>query len=201
MPGFTYCHDHEVKRWETVPDDEELNSLLQDVRNTISTDWYLQVQTMTPRKRLLRKQPASYKVYTLYWYTGAGIEYQVINFITPGGGSVFHGGLTREHVMNYLMGMLNGWQGHQRRYEQDLRYGGVIDATLALCKRFPDFEKALVTGNSTSADLARTLQEANSGENTSPEVASLAARGIRAPESLTPEEVKRICASALTQKG
>lgn len=38
-------------------------------------------------------------------------------------------------------------------------------------------------------------------EYTSPEVASLAARGIRDPGSLTPEEIKRVCASALTQAG
>lgn len=36
-------------------------------------------------------------------------------------------------------------------------------------------------------------------ETTSPEVASIAARGLSNPESLTPDEIKSVCASALTQ--
>lgn len=116
MGGYTYCYDHEVKNWENVPDDKDLNELLQDVRNTISKDWYLQVRTHQPRKRWWERQARpSFKSYTLYWYTGGGIEYQVINLVTPGGGSVFHGGCTREHVMNFLMGMLNGWDSAMRR--------------------------------------------------------------------------------------
>lgn len=38
-------------------------------------------------------------------------------------------------------------------------------------------------------------------EYTSPQIASLAARGISNPASLTPDEIKRVCASALTQAG
>lgn len=37
-------------------------------------------------------------------------------------------------------------------------------------------------------------------EQTSAAVAAIAARGITHPESLTPAEVKRVCASALTQR-
>lgn len=36
-------------------------------------------------------------------------------------------------------------------------------------------------------------------EKTSPTIASLAARGVSNPESLSPEEIKAVCASALTQ--
>lgn len=36
-------------------------------------------------------------------------------------------------------------------------------------------------------------------EHTSPEVAAIAARGVNAPESLSPAEIKSVCASALTQ--
>lgn len=35
---------------------------------------------------------------------------------------------------------------------------------------------------------------------TSPEVASIAAKGLANPDSLTPEEIKSVCASALSQK-
>jgi hypothetical protein len=37
------------------------------------------------------------------------------------------------------------------------------------------------------------------GEHTSASVASIAARGIRTPESLSHAEIKTVCASALTQ--
>lgn len=36
-------------------------------------------------------------------------------------------------------------------------------------------------------------------EKTDAQVASLAALGVRNPEALTPEEIKSVCASALTQ--
>lgn len=36
-------------------------------------------------------------------------------------------------------------------------------------------------------------------EKTSAEVAKIAARGIKDPGSLSPEEIARVCASALTQ--
>lgn len=35
---------------------------------------------------------------------------------------------------------------------------------------------------------------------TSPEVAAIAARGIQDPQSLTPDEIKSVCASALSQR-
>ena len=36
-------------------------------------------------------------------------------------------------------------------------------------------------------------------EKTSPEVASIASRGLRDPASLTNEEIKKVCGSVLTQ--
>lgn len=38
-------------------------------------------------------------------------------------------------------------------------------------------------------------------ETTSPEVASIAARGLSNPELLTPSDIRAVCASALTQVG
>jgi hypothetical protein len=37
------------------------------------------------------------------------------------------------------------------------------------------------------------------GETTSPEVASIASRGLRQPSSLTATEIRTVCASALKQ--
>ena len=37
-------------------------------------------------------------------------------------------------------------------------------------------------------------------EATSTQIASIAARGLRDPASLTPEEIKAVCGSALTQR-
>lgn len=37
-------------------------------------------------------------------------------------------------------------------------------------------------------------------EATSPEIAALASKGLDDPASLTPEQVRRVCASALTQR-
>ena len=116
MGGYTYCYDHEVRNWESVPDDKELNELLQEVRNTISKNWYLQVRTHKPRKRWWeRKARPEFKTYTLYWYTGGGIEYQVINLATENGtGSVFSHA-NRSCVANFLMGLINGWQDAMRK--------------------------------------------------------------------------------------
>jgi hypothetical protein len=36
-------------------------------------------------------------------------------------------------------------------------------------------------------------------ETTSPKVAALAAKGLADPASLTPQEIRQVCASALTQ--
>lgn len=54
-------------------------------------------------------------------------------------------------------------------------------------------------------EMHRALAEAGYGPNTSrneqtsSSVASIAARGIKHPETLTPHEIRKVCASALTQ--
>lgn len=114
MPGYTYLTDCEAERGLTVPEDRELNELLQEALR-YNDGWRILSRTVTPRKKLFRKKPAPKQIYTLYWYTGAGIEYQVINFATPEGGSVFHGSAqTREDIANFLMGYINGQQDSAR---------------------------------------------------------------------------------------
>ena len=114
MPGYTYLSDSEADSGRTVPDDSELNSLLQEALE-FNDGWRVLVRALHMPKRMFLKPSPPTRHYTLYWYTGVGIEYQVINFSTPEGGSVFHGSAqSREDIANFLMGYINGHQDAAR---------------------------------------------------------------------------------------
>lgn len=115
MPGYTYLTDQEAQRGLTVPTDKELDELLQEVRGLTGQEWIIRTHDIYFRRHWWSTLEHRYH-YTLYWYTGHGIEYQVINLRTPGGGSVF-GGSTQSacDIANYLMGVINGWQDAEKR--------------------------------------------------------------------------------------
>lgn len=113
MGAFTYLSDSEVSRMTTVNDDKELNELLQEVRQAFGPVWFVEVRvSMAQAKKHFwsrhRDLKPPVKYYTVYFYNGGGIEYQIINLATENGhGSVFTAG-TRSGVMNYFFGMLSG---------------------------------------------------------------------------------------------
>lgn len=113
MPAYTYITEQEaVTAMRTLPDhDAELAELLNKVRSATGDEWIVRVYQFTVSRGWFRK-PERQTRFSLYWFTGAGIEWQAINLRTSDGGSVF-GGSAKEsaaHVSNFLMGILNGMQ-------------------------------------------------------------------------------------------
>jgi hypothetical protein len=117
MPAVTYLHQHEALAWRTVPDDKDCDELLQEVRKITGDEWVIQVTTHQTKKTLWRPS-REVKFYTLYFGMPNGVEWQVVNLITPGSdsGSVFSPSeFSRELTMNFLMGMRNGYEGCRER--------------------------------------------------------------------------------------
>jgi hypothetical protein len=119
MGAFVYLSDSEVRRWQTVPDDKDCNDILQELRSLSGENWLVGVRQYRLRStwwEWLRRAPQRWhKVYTLY--ADCHGEWQVINLVTPAGGSVFHGsGQSREDVMNFMLGCLTGYNGERRAW-------------------------------------------------------------------------------------
>lgn len=113
MPVFTYLSDHEVAAGRSVPDDEECNELLQELRAATGEDWIIIVTPIRKErnvwKRLFGMKLETFQSYRLF--ADCHGEWQVINVITPEGGSVFYiWEHSREAVMNYMLGYLGGLQ-------------------------------------------------------------------------------------------
>ncbi len=110
MPAYTYLSDSEGEAGR-VCGDPEVNDLLATA-NKFDDRWRIRTHVWQPRKRWFRKRPPPRTEYTLYWYTGHGIEYQVINLH---GGTVFNGSVdSKADVANFLMGYINGRQDAAR---------------------------------------------------------------------------------------
>lgn len=111
MPAVTYLSDHEVARFSSVADDAECNELLQEFRQATGENWLIEVNRGTMRRSLLQhllhRPERIVALYTLY--ADCHGEWQVMNLITPQGGSNFHTWEhSREAVMNYMMGYIGG---------------------------------------------------------------------------------------------
>ena len=111
MPAFTYLSDSEVREWRSVSDDKECNDLLQEFRKATGEDWLIGVRQWPVRRtfwKWLRRTPITlHKHHTLY--ADCHGEWQVINLVTPNGGSVFYGSAqSREDIMNFMLGYLAG---------------------------------------------------------------------------------------------
>lgn len=110
MPAVTYLNQNDAIKWRTVPDDKDCDELLQQVRATTGEDWIIEVFTHHSKPKLFRKsQP--YKFYTLYFGLPGGVEYQIVNLVSPKGGTIFYPTeISRELIMNFLMGLRNGYE-------------------------------------------------------------------------------------------
>lgn len=107
MPAVTYLRDDEVASGRSIPDDKEADELLQQLRNLTGEDWIVMILPIWIRDRWW-KRPRQTKRYTLY--ADCHGEWQIMNLVTPDGGSLFHGGAerSREDVMNFMLGMIAG---------------------------------------------------------------------------------------------
>lgn len=111
MPAVTYLSDQEVKNWQRVQDDKDCDDLLQELRQKTGENWVLEVRDIplfrTGWERLWRMPNRTIKHYQLY--ADCHGEWQVINLVTPTGGSNFNlWEHSREATMNYIIGYLGG---------------------------------------------------------------------------------------------
>jgi len=119
MPVTTYLSDQDVRSWQLVPEDKDCDELLQDLRRQTGKNWLISVHNH-PKWKLAwhRLWPVKteeiFKAYTLY--ADCHGEWQIINLVTPSGGSVF-GASCREDVMNFMLGYLAGIH-HVRKQAQ-----------------------------------------------------------------------------------
>lgn len=113
MPACIYIPDHKSSTMKETGD-KELDSLLLEANKLDDDRWRIGKVVIT-RSRLIFRKPPPLTLYTLYWFV-TGIEYQIVNLATPRGGSIFyHSNQSKEDILNYLMGYLQGrsWSGNQ----------------------------------------------------------------------------------------
>lgn len=117
MPAFTYLSDSEVRQWSRVEGDKDCDELLQELRRLSGENWIIGRQTIpvchaSLWKMIFCKPPEPYVSWTLY--ADCHGEWQVINLVTPEGGSNFHASAQgREDIMNFMLGYIAGL--HRRR--------------------------------------------------------------------------------------
>lgn len=112
MPALTYLSDQEVREWAAVPDDKDCNEILQELRSLTGENWVIGRHQVKFARRWFRR-PLPITVYTLY--ADCHGEWQVMNLVTPEGGSNFYGSAqSREDVMNYMLGYIGGIQNARK---------------------------------------------------------------------------------------
>lgn len=109
MPAVTYLSDHQVKNSQAVIGDKEFNDLFQEFRNITGENWLIDHYEHPVYRRAwlgLWHSIAGYvKVFTLY--ADCHGEWQVMNLVTPEGGSNFNVWRhSREAIMNYMLGYI-----------------------------------------------------------------------------------------------
>ena len=113
MPAVVYLSEADVVRGRKVEDDEDVDDILQTLREKTGRDFIVRVHEHKSWRPILGPM-----VTTRHYQLCApcGGEWQVINLCTREGGSIFHDdGSTREHVMNYMLGMIAGMDEAKRR--------------------------------------------------------------------------------------
>lgn len=111
MAITTWLNENERETWKWVHD-KELNDVFQEVRQKVSNKYLLQMQLFSERKNIFSKSNAYYR-YTLY--VDLGHEAQVVNFYSDGSRSI-NTQPSKEMVMAYFFGLLNGFESAQRAY-------------------------------------------------------------------------------------
>ena len=111
MPTFTYLSEHRVQQLRSVPEDPEIDELLQEMRALSGEDWLLEIAEIEEHESTRRwwfgpRRSHARKLYTLY--ADCSGEWQVMNLcVEDGDGSVFRGG-DRSSVINFMLGYSNG---------------------------------------------------------------------------------------------
>jgi hypothetical protein len=111
----TYLTMDELKKFTSV-NDTEVNDLLQKVRENFDGKFLLETRNYKRKRTFfsswLSNEPQETTLYTLY-YDLLGGEVQVINFASDNTESSIHTHVTKATIMNYFMGMLNGFKYFQ----------------------------------------------------------------------------------------
>ncbi|OLF81272.1 hypothetical protein AWH62_00940 [Maricaulis sp. W15] len=109
MPAIVYLSEDKVVAGRRIDGDEDANGLLQQLRNKTGRDWIVLVHVQVGRRPLFGSYPTT-RHYDLCLPCGG--EWQVLNLCTKSGGSLYDDdGNSREHVMNYMLGLLAGLEG------------------------------------------------------------------------------------------
>ncbi|WP_339745579.1 hypothetical protein [uncultured Maricaulis sp.] len=106
MPAIVYLSDADVVAGRVIDGDEDVDDILQTLREKTGRDYIVRIHTHQRWKPVLGP-----RVVTRHFELclACGGEWQVVNLCTREGGSIFHDdGHSREHVMNYMLGLIAG---------------------------------------------------------------------------------------------
>lgn len=110
MPAVTYMSKQDAEAGRTVQNDKDCDELLQQVRKITGDEWIIRVHDVRLAGSWFRK-PRTLKYYALYYGLSNGVEWQCVNLASPEGGTLFHPTtISRELVLNFLMGLRNGYE-------------------------------------------------------------------------------------------
>ncbi len=108
MPVVTFLSNEEINLYKSV-EDRELNTLFQEVRNTISNNYL--IRTFEIKEKKWFSNPKIKYRYCLYYNLGS--EVQVLNFpdsepyVSWMSSSDI---VTKETIITYFLGLLNGFE-------------------------------------------------------------------------------------------
>ena len=110
MGVYSYYNEQELESYKSVKD-KDLNELFQDVRNTISSKFYIQEREHEIKRPF--KKTKQFTSYSLLYQVSHG-ECQIINFGNSDGGSGLNTNSSKGLLSSLLMGMLNGYEFRKR---------------------------------------------------------------------------------------
>ncbi len=111
MPCTTWLTEQEARDWAVVADDKECDELLQQLRKVSGRNWVIgraKMESYVGLLGLLFRQRLKVRTFWTLYLDCHG-EWQIMNLMTPKGGSLFHlSNQSREDVMNYMVGYIGG---------------------------------------------------------------------------------------------
>lgn len=110
MPITTFLNDNERETWKNVHD-KELNELFQEIREKVSDKYLIQMHLHSRRKNWFSK-PKPFYSYTMY--IDLGWEAQVLNLPQNTERSSIGTMYSKETIMTYFFGVLNGFSSAQK---------------------------------------------------------------------------------------
>lgn len=115
MPMCTYFNKQEIDAFREILTDKELLELLKEVNNRFDDRWTIREYDFVYRRGILGRKHIK-KSFSIYYRlsqarhrAGMTEEYQIINFAIPDRDWSINGTAPKELVVNYLNGMISGY--------------------------------------------------------------------------------------------